>query len=96
VDVTGVHETAFFEVTTQTNKYQVRDITAEYLPYLNVTTGDVNGDGRVTIKDVTDLISYLLSDDDTSVNLAAADVNGIGGITIADVSALINLLLAGN
>jgi alpha-amylase len=96
VDVTGVRETAFFEVTTQTNKYQVRDITAEYLPYLNVTTGDVNGDGRVTIKDVTDLISYLLSDDDTSVNLAAADVNGIGGITIADVSALINLLLAGN
>ena len=95
VDVTGVRETAFFEVTTQTNKYQVRNITADYLPYLDVVPGDVNADGRVTIKDVTDLINYLLSGDDSSIDLGAADVNSSGGVSIADVTALINLLLAG-
>ena len=93
VDVTGVRETAFFEVTTQTNKYQVRDVTAQYLPYLNVLPGDVNGDGRLSIKDVTDLISYLLSGDASLIDLAAADVNGSGGISIGDVTAIISLLL---
>ena len=93
VDVTGVRETAFFEVTTQTNKYQVKDVTAQYLPYLNVLPGDVNGDGRLSIKDVTDLISYLLSGDASLIDLAAADVNGSGGISIGDVTAIISLLL---
>jgi len=95
VDVTGVRETSFFEVTSQTNKYQVRDVTADYLPYLDVLPGDVNGDGRRSIADVTALINYLLSSDDLSVNLAAADVNGDSRYTIADVTALINLLLSG-
>ena len=96
VDVTGVRETSFFEVTTQTNKYQVRDVTDDYLPYLNITPGDVNVDGRVTIKDVTDLINYLLSGDASAIDLGAADVNNSGTITIADVTALINMLLSGN
>ena len=69
VDVTGVRETAFFEVTTQTNKYQVRDVTAEYLPYLNVMLGDLNGDGKRTIADVTLLINYLLSHNASAIIL---------------------------
>ena len=55
--------------------------------------GDVNGDGRVSIKDVTDLINYLLSDNTEGINLAAADVNGDNKISITDVTALINMLL---
>ena len=54
--------------------------------------GDVNGDGVVTIADVTALIDYLL--DDTNVIVEAnADMNGIDGITIADATALIDYLL---
>ena len=55
VDVTGVRETSFFEVTTQTNKYQVSNVTDTYLPYLNddFQIGDVNRDGNVTISEVT-------------------------------------------
>ncbi len=69
-----------------------------YLDWAEATgmTGDVNGDGKVAIDDVTALIDYLLSGDDTGINLDNADVNGEGGITIADVTALIDILLAGN
>ena len=57
--------------------------------------GDVNQDGKVSIADVTALINYLLSGDDTGISLACADVNQDGNISIADVTALINLLLTG-
>ena len=61
-----------------------------------VMTGDVNGDGRISIKDVTDLINYLLSGDASGINLVAADINGDGQIKISDVTALINMLLSGD
>lgn len=96
VDVTGVRETSFYEVTSQANKYQVTDVTAQYLPYLDVVIGDVNGDGMVAIADVTALIDYLLGGEATAVDLDAADVTCDGNIAINDVTALIDLLLAGN
>ena len=54
--------------------------------------GDVNGDGNVTISDVTSLIDILLSSGTAS---AQADVNGDGNVNISDVSSLIDLLLGG-
>ena len=57
-------------------------------------TGDVNLDGKLNIQDVTDLINYLLSEDE--INLTSADINGDTRISIDDVTALINLLLSGN
>ena len=65
-------------------------------PQEEVIIGDVNGDGHVTISDVTALINYLLSGDGTNVNVKAADVNQDGNTTIGDVTALINLLLNGS
>jgi surface protein len=55
--------------------------------------GDVNGDGKVTIADVTALINYLLSGEPTA---GSGDVNGDSKVTIADVTALINQLLSSN
>ena len=57
------------------------------------TLGDLNGDGRLTISDVTSLIDLLLSGDEMPAN---ADVNGDGRVNIADVTALINQLLSSN
>ena len=96
VDVTGVRQTAFFEVTTQTNKYQVRDVTDTYLPYLDAQTepGDVNSNGEVNIADVTALIDYLLSGNDADIDMNAADVNIDQDVNIADVTALIDMLLS--
>ncbi len=95
VDVTNVRTTSFFEVTTQTNKYQVRDVTADYLPYLDVQSipGDVNSDGSVDITDVTDLIDYLLGTASITIDLDAADVSDDGVISIEDVTSLIDILL---
>ena len=95
VDVTGVRTTSFFEVTTQTNKYQVADVTATYLPYLDITVqpGDVNCDSEVDINDVTALIAYVLGHPETPFDIEAADVVDDGFIDINDVTALIAIVL---
>ncbi len=56
--------------------------------------GDVNGDGAVTIRDVTDLIDYLLGSP-VEINFDAADVVQDGAIAIGDVTTLIDMLLTG-
>ena len=64
------------------------------LPVIN-KPGDVNGDDRVNINDVTFLINYLLSGAN-EINAANADVNGDSKISSSDVTALINILLITN
>ena len=58
-----------------------------------VNPGDVNGDGQLSIADVTMLIDYLLGSEPASFNDVNADVNHDSGITIADVTMLIDMLL---
>ena len=59
--------------------------------------GDVNGDGQITIADVTALVNIILGKDTTGqYNHAAADVNQDNQITIADVTALVNIILGKN
>ena len=57
--------------------------------------GDVNGDGRVSIADVTALIDYLLTSDASSISMENAEVSGDGTCSIADVTCLIDYLLCG-
>ena len=57
------------------------------------STGDVNHDGDVTIKDVTNLIDYLLGSD-TGICTTCADVSGDNMVTIKDVTDLIDMLLS--
>jgi len=61
----------------------------------NFLLGDVNGDGSVSIADVSTLIDYLLGGS-LSINMQAADVSQDGDVTIGDVSALIDMLLGGS
>lgn len=55
--------------------------------------GDVNGDSKVDISDVTTLIGYLLKQNPSPFNEAAADVDGSSSIDIDDVKAIISLIL---
>ncbi len=55
-------------------------------------SGDVNGDGNVSIGDVTSLIDMLLGAGTAS---PGADCNTDGSVTIADVTTLIDYLLSG-
>lgn len=54
--------------------------------------GDVNGDGKLTIADVTALIDLLLRDD--VMFRSPCDLDDNGSLSIADVTALIDLLLS--
>ncbi len=59
-------------------------------------SGDVNGDGELTIKDVTMILDFLLGSSATDFNELNADVTGDGLVTIADATTLIDMLLGGN
>lgn len=67
-------------------------INGSWVMYTASLPGDVNGDGNVTISDVTSLIDIMLSNGTAP---AQADVNGDGNVTISDVTSLIDLLLSG-
>ena len=57
-------------------------------------SGDANGDGAVTIADVTAIVNYILGKPMTGTfSEIFADINGDGRITIADVTATVNLIL---
>ena len=70
------------------------EATTEYIIEIPVVhqPGDVNHDGEVNIKDVTDLIDYLLGMND-NVCTTCADVKADGDINISDVTTLIDMLL---
>ena len=57
--------------------------------------GDLDGDGRVNIDDITMLIDYLVSGDATGIDLAAADVSQDGIVNIDDITELVDYLLRG-
>ena len=56
--------------------------------------GDVDGDGKLSIADVTALINMLLTK--SSSETPACDVDDDGKVNIDDVTALIKMLLTGN
>jgi len=90
LDVTFINKTSFFEVTTQTNKYEVEDITDSYIGYLDDNIkGDVNGDGVVSIADINAIIDIIMANGYSTV----ADVNGDGVVSVADVNAVISIML---
>lgn len=79
------------------NKLYYTDGTQFEIPgSVTVLRGDVNGDENVNIADVTALIDYLLSGNDTGVVVANADCNVDASVNIADVTSLIDYLLSGN
>jgi len=89
VDVTNVNTTSFFEIITQTNKYDVANVTDVYLPYLDSDRADVNHDGEVNIADVNAVIDIILA----KSGEATGDVNADGEVNIADVNAVIDRIL---
>ena len=72
---------------------------AEPEPEPEIIDGDVNGDGEVSIKDVSSLIELLITggaDNDSRALKAeyeAADLNHDGKLSVKDVSLLIELLM---
>ena len=57
--------------------------------------GDVNGDNRVNILDVSGIVSLLLGTDNENLDADAADANNDGKINVLDVSIVVDILLNG-
>jgi hypothetical protein len=92
VDVTGIKNDIYLEITSTSNKYTVADITDQYsrLP------GDVDGDRIIGMDDLSLLINYLLTGNAAGVNLVNADVDMDEIIGMDDLAELINILLTSN
>ena len=56
-----------------------------------VSAGDVNGDGKVNVSDVTMLVNMILGV--VPKDEERADVNGDGKVNVSDVTALVNIIL---
>ena len=77
-----------YQANTTWNKfYQIQSIGEEP----SADPGDVNGDGKMNISDVTALINLLLSNGELP---ATADFNNDGIVNIRDVTAIVNYLLS--
>ena len=60
-----------------------------------VIRGDVNGDGKIDMSDVTYLVQYILGNPAEDFNADAADVNGDDAIGMPDVMFLVQYILNG-
>ena len=63
-----------------------------------LAAGDVNGDSKINVSDVTALITALMSgggSSSVSSSNASQDVNGDGAVNVSDVTALITMLMSG-
>ncbi len=56
--------------------------------------GDIDGNGKVNVTDVTALINGILGQN--PVDTATGDLNGDGKVNVTDVTALINIILSNN
>ena len=57
--------------------------------------GDVDGNQRVEMDDLTLLINYLLGGDASGINMEGANCDQEGDVTMDDLTVLINYLLTG-
>ena len=78
------------------------DVTAVYLtvpqePEPVVVYGDADGDGMVSVNDLSTLVDYLLGfeskNSDGGFNLLGADADGDGVVGISDISTVVDILL---
>ena len=67
-------------------------VTADDVTYTVVVTGDVTGDGRMTVSDVVKCRS-LIGNSVTALEVKALDLSGNGSIDNADVTALKNKIM---
>ncbi len=82
-----------FHYTVNGVKHSTNIVYLEVFEHSDVVPGDVNGDGEVSVGDVTILIDSLLGGDLSAINVENADFNGDQQVNVADVTALIDWLL---
>ena len=90
----ATYEATLFVPYQSLEDYRTHEIWGQFLravPFVGAGPGDVNGDGNITVGDVTNLIDMLLMGEEERP--AYADVDGDGNVTIKDIATLIDMLL---
>ncbi|MBR6182251.1 MAG: dockerin type I repeat-containing protein [Prevotella sp.] len=62
----------------------------------NANIGDIDGNGMVTVTDVTCLVNIVLGSAMEGLIIGNADITGDGMVSVTDVTALVNLILNGS
>lgn len=93
VDITGLNKDTYYEISSTTSKYTVRDITQMMTG--DAIKGDVNRDGSVDVSDVNIIVNILLGNATISdYPLFWSDITGDGAVDVSDVNAVINIMLS--
>jgi hypothetical protein len=71
------------------------DMSISYIDVSNAHRGDANGDGSVTVADMTAIAHYILGHTPSNFSEESADANRDGKINVADYTAVAHLLLYG-
>jgi len=76
--------------------YQQADWWYDFSSIIGIMSHDINGDGVVSVADMTELIDYLLGQDGSEHFMDVnADINNDGRVDISDISDLIDMILIG-
>jgi hypothetical protein len=60
-----------------------------------IILGDANGDGKVSVEDITVVAAYLMDNSANTIDLNAADANKDGIISVADITTIAAIILGG-
>lgn len=67
-------------------------VTTSKISVFSYITGDVNGDDKISVTDITGLVNLILEGAGYTAN-RAADVNEDGKISVTDITGIVNLIL---
>jgi TusA-related sulfurtransferase len=58
------------------------------------TTGDANGDSRVNVTDIVEIVNYIMGNPSERFVFPAADVNDDGDVNVTDIVGVINIIMS--
>ncbi len=96
-DYNNYHNTVVCVPPASLEAYRSAPFWSKFVSIRGIEAGDADGDGALSINDVTLMIDFLLAGmNDGSCFSANADANGDGVVNIDDITQLIDTLLNGN
>lgn len=56
--------------------------------------GDANGDGKVNVTDIVEIVSYIMGKPSNRFVFTAADVTGDGDVNVTDIVSVVNIIMS--